>query len=386
MTQPPLLHGERRWIDDIVRDLLAPLFDARPGPRGYRVASWDAEQGICVTLQRGDDVVLVELERRDDSRACIARTQRFDVFARRPFDGRALSATERRAVEQLVGIVRAREGRLPDVERPPSSRPSVARSVEVERALIPEGNGHYYLNPYAGCTIGCEFCYVAERADLSRELEGLPRLAWGRWVDVKVNAAEVLRREVAAAPPGIVRLSPILTDPYQPVERRFRVTRACLEVLADARFLPVILTRAALVMRDLDVLRRCPGAAVGLSIPTDDDRMRVRFEPGGDPIEERLEALRACHAAGLRTFAVIQPMLPMDPDRLVAALAPWVRAVRIDRMYDLPRVRHLYEAAGCPDASSDAFFADARERLVAGFRRAGVATDELDDLASLVAP
>lgn len=385
VTEPGQSPLERRFVDDVARELLRPLLEARPGARGYRLVGWDAEQGISLSLARGSDVVLVELERRDDDRPCVARTRRFNVCARRPFDRRPLSDVERRAVDQLVAVVRAREGALPAVDRPQTSRASAARQVEVERVLVAEGNGHYYLNPYAGCTIGCAFCWVAERADLSRELEGLPRLPWGRWVDVKANAAEVLRREVEAAPPGIVRMSPILTDPYQPVERRFRITRQCLEVLAGRGFRPAILTRAALVTRDLDVLARFPAAAVGFSIPTDDDAVRRHFEPGADPIEDRLEALRACHAAGLRTFAIVQPLLPCDPDRLVARVAPFVRAVRVDRMHDVARVRHLYAAAGREDAASDAFFAAAGARVVEGFRARGVPTDALDDLAALLA-
>lgn len=376
---------ERRYVDEVVRDLLEPLLEARPRPGGYRLIGWDAEHGISLTLQRGQDVLLVELERRDEGRACSARTERFNVCARRPFDLRPLTPLDERVVAQVVGLVRGREGRLPAVERAATPRASAARALEVERVLVAEGNGHYYVNPYVGCTIGCEFCYVAERADLSRELEGLPRLGWGRWLDAKVNAPEVLRRELAAAPPGIVRFSPIVTDPYQPAERRLAITRRCLEALADHGFVPAILTRAALVTRDLDVLRRCRAAAVGFSIPTDDDRVRARFEPGADPIEERLEALRACHAAGLRTFAVIQPALPMDPDRLVGLVAPHVRAIRVDRMHQAERCLHLYRAAGCEDAAGDAFFRATSERLLAGFRARGVAVDALDDLAALVA-
>jgi DNA repair photolyase len=376
---------ERRHVDAVVQDLLRPLFQARPEAQGYRLAGWDAEQGISLTLERGDEVLLVELERRDDARDCSARTGRFNLCARRPFDGRALSALDRRAVEQLASLVRAREGSLPAFDRPATSRASVARAIEVERVLIGEGRGHYYVNPYVGCTIGCEFCYVARRADLSRELEGLPQLDWGRWVDVKANAAEVLRREAASAPPGIVRFSPIVTDPYQPIERRFQITRQCLEVLADHAFIPCILTRAALVARDLDVLARFPVAAVGLSIPTDDDRVRAQFEPGADPIDERIEALQACHRAGLRTFAVVQPMLPMDPDRLVERLAPFVRAVRVDRMYEVEQVRHQYRSAGREDAATDAFFAATGARLLERFRARGVPVNELDDLSQLVA-
>ena len=377
----------RRAVDDLAEDLFAPLIRARRSWGGWRLLGWDCEQGLQVSVGRRRSVLLVEFEPRDESRDCCARTRHFNVCARRSFpSGGGLDAGERRAVAALVALVRAREGRLPEVERSTTGRASIVREIEVPRVLIPEGSGHYYINPYVGCTIGCEFCYVAERADMSRALEGLPRLSWGRYVDVKINAAEVLRREVRRHRPGIVRFSPILTDPYQPMERHYRITRQCLEVLRKAGFGAVVLTRAALVVEDLELLRRLPAAAVGFSIPTDDDRVRQKFEPGADPIAERIAALARFHAAGLCTFAVVQPMLPMDPARLVASLAPLIRAVRIDRMHELPRVRHLYAQAGMLAAATDGFFARTGAALRAGFSAAGIRYDEMDDLTGLVGP
>ena len=93
-------------------------------------------------------------------------------------------------------------------------------------------------------------------------------------MDVKVNAREILAREVREHPPGTVRMSPILTDPYQPIEKRYRITRQCVEVLIEAEFRPVILTRESRVLDDLDLLTR-GRSAVGFSIPTDDDGLRL---------------------------------------------------------------------------------------------------------------
>jgi len=347
--------------------------------------SWDAEQGINFTLARGDDHLLIELEPRDEGSECYARTSKFNVCVRDPFaPTRILSEGERRAVGQLLALLEAREASLPQVDRLAVSRRAEVREIEVDRILIPEGKGHYYVNPYVGCMIGCEFCYVARRADMSRALEGLPAVPWGRYVDVKVNAAEVLRKEARTMPPGLVRLSPILTDPYQPLERRYRITRACLEVLVETSFVPVILTRGALVGEDLDILRRFPRAAVGFSIPTDDDRVRRAFEPGADPVEERIEALRRCREAGLHTFAVIQPVVPMNPERLVALVAPHVEAVRIDRMHHVDRVRHLYEAARMTDAATPEFFEKVEATLKREFAAYGVRLDEMDDMRGLV--
>lgn len=374
-----------RRLDDVVGELIAPLLHAQARPGGWRLASWDVEQGICVTLARGDEWVLVELERRDERKPCFARTQRFNVIARYAFaSARPLGDGARRAVEQLLQMVRHRERSLPVVQREVATGHAEVREIEVERMLMPQGPGHYYLNAYAGCMIGCSFCYVADRADLSRELEGRRPLPWGRYVDVKVNAAEVLRREVETLPPGFVRMSPILTDPYQPLERTYRVTRQCLEVLVGRGFTPGILTRAGRVREDIDLLRRFPRAMVGISIPTDDDEVRKAFEPGGDPIEERLVAIEECHRAGLVTVAVVQPMLPMDPERLAARLAGFARVVRIDRMYELERARPLYERAGRVDAMTDEFFATTEASLRRALDARGVNVDPIDDLSFLL--
>src|SRR5262249_54025757 len=147
------------------------------------------------------------------------------------FEDAPLSEDDRDFVDRVVAVIREREALLPDGERPVANRQTVVRTVLVERLLMPEGRSQYYINPYVGCMIGCPFCYVMDRADFSRRLEGLPQLQWGHYLDVKVNAAEVLRRETQTLKRGIVRMSPILTDPYQSVERRYRITRQCLQVL-----------------------------------------------------------------------------------------------------------------------------------------------------------
>lgn len=364
---------------------LRPALAAACAPR-WRLVGWDVEQGVSFTLERGGAAVLVELERPDPTRPCGGRTARFDVMARAVDGPRALSAEEQTLVARVVAALSRTEARLAVVERPTTSQRAEVREVRAEHVLISEGRGQYYVNPYAGCIIGCPYCYVAERADFSRELAGLPRLPWGRWVTVKVGAKEVLARELARAAPGPVRMSPILTDPYQPIERRYRVTRGCLEAMAEhgGGFAPVVLTRAARVLDDLSLLAGFPRAAVGLSIPTDDDRVRQRFEPGADPIEERLAALAALRAAGVRTFAVVQPLLPMDPARLAERVAAATSRVRIDRMHATERALPLYRAAGCEEAAGDVWIADARARLEEALARRGVTFDEIEDMRGVL--
>lgn len=370
------------------QQLFAPLLDAKPPPGGWQLVDWDDEQGLCLTLGCGDDFLLVELERRDDARPCYARTDRFNICARRLRSGSApaLSAIERRVVDQLTELVSIREHQLPRFERPTVHRRAAVREIRVDRLLVREGAGQYYINPYVGCLIGCPYCYVARRADLSRSLAGLPALPWGRYVDVKINAAEVLRREARTAEAGPVRLSPILTDPYQPLERRYRITRKCLEVLLDRGFTPMILTRAARVVDDLDLLVKFTGAVVGLSIPTDDDTVRRAFEPGADPIEARIAALERLHDAGLRTFVVVQPMLPMNPRNLVSLVAPHIGFARVDRMHCMDKALPQYLANDLEVAATDEFFERTGRELREAFHAEGIVVDDLDDMSALVSP
>jgi DNA repair photolyase len=348
--------------------------------------SWDAEQGICVTFGSADACVLVEFEERNDGLDCYARTARFNVCARRQGEGGDLSDADRRFVDRVIALVRAREASLPSAPRPAADRKTLVREVLVDRLLMQESSRRYYINPYVGCMIACPFCYVIDRADFSRRLEGLPQLPWGRYVDVKINAAEVLRRELQSEPRGTVRMSPIVTDPYQPAERRYRITRQCLEVLLATELVPVVLTRAARILEDLPLLRRFPKALVGFSIPTDDDAYRQIFEPAADPIDDRLDALAAIHHAGVGTFAVIQPVLPMNVDRLVDRLAPLVRAVRLDRLYLGERVAHLYRDNGLDTYATEAYADDTLGRLTRAFTAHGVRVDPLDDFEPLLEP
>jgi DNA repair photolyase len=374
----------QREIDRVARHLLAPFLDERFAPGGWRLVSWDCEQAICLTFERGDVCLLIELEQRNDRLDCYARTTRFNVCVSRLFDAADMTDADRKFVEVVIAMMRERERSLPAPARPAPDRKTIVREILVDRVLIPEGKGHYYINPYVGCMIACPFCYVIDRADFSRSLEGLPKLPWGHYLDVKVNAAEVLRREVQTVEGGIVRMSPILTDPYQSIERNYRITRQCLEVLLDTNIAPVVLTRAPRILDDLELLRKFRRALVGFSIPTDADEYRRIFEPNADPIEERFAALRALHGAGVKTFAVIQPVLPMNPDRLVDHVAPYVRAVRLDRLYVGERIRDVYDKNGLAEFYAPEYAERTIGRLAAAFRARGVAVESLDNFEPLL--
>ena len=375
----------RRPLDAIARQLLAPFIDGAFAAPGWRLLNWDAEQAICLVFDHARGAVLVELEPRNEQLDCYTRTARFNVCVRRQFSDAQLTDADRSFIDAAIAVVRQREAALPDPERPPADGPVMVREIAVDRLLMPEGRGPYYINPYVGCMIACPFCYVIDRADFSRRLEGQPQLPWGRYLDVKMNAAEVLRREVQTVRTGLVRMSPILTDPYQPAERRYRITRQCLEVLAETDICPIVLTRAPRILEDVALLQRFRRALVGFSIPTDDDTYRQIFEPNADPVDARIEALQALHEAGVRTFAVIQPVLPMNPERMVERIAPFVRAVRLDRLYLGERIADRYQQHGLQAFATERYADETIDRLTRGFTARGVRVDPLDDFGPLLA-
>jgi DNA repair photolyase len=184
------------------------------------------------------------------------------------------------------------------------------------------------LNPYMGCVHRCTFCYVRafeRRADRPSDDR------YGTSIRVKVNIAEVLRRELARrswAREGIAIGA--ATDPYQPAEGRYRLTRACLEALADAATPFSIITRGPLIVRDIDVLVRAAKRAqvsVMFSVPTLDQEVWRRTEPSTAPPLQRLRALSLLVEAGIRASVGMAPILPGISDR-PEQLAAVVRAAR----------------------------------------------------------
>ena len=181
------------------------------------------------------------------------------------------------------------------------------------------------LNPYMGCVHRCTFCYVrhfeqrAERPSDDR---------YGRSIRVKPNVAEVLRRELVR--PSWQREEVALgtaTDPYQPAEGRFRLTRSCIGELASSGTPFSIVTRGPLVVRDLDVLTaaaRDVSVSVYVSLPTVDERVWRTTEPGTAPPSSRLRAIRTLAEAGIDVGVGMAPILPGlsdAPEQLQATVA-----------------------------------------------------------------
>ncbi len=184
----------------------------------------------------------------------------------------------------------------------------------------------YCVNPYTGCAHACRYCY----AEFMKKFTG-HREPWGSFVDVKANAPEVLRRQLKRARRGTVMLSSV-TDPYQPVESKYRLTRQCLAVLLEHQFPVDVLTKSPLVLRDADLIARFKDIDIGLTITTDDERVRKAFEPNAPPVAARLRALKELHEKGIRTYVFIGPVLPMNPDKIIQAVSPYADSILIDSM------------------------------------------------------
>jgi DNA repair photolyase len=218
-----------------------------------------------------------------------------------------------------------------------------AKSILSKSKIYP-----YVVNPYTGCQHGCSYCYARFMKRVTGHTE-----PWGEFVDVKINAAALLRQEITKKKRGKVWVSGVC-DPYQPLEVKYRLTRQCLEILARNAWPVIIQTRSPLVLRDIDILTEARDFEVGFSVTTADDRIRTLFEPAAPPINDRIQALDELHRAGIRTYAMVAPVLP-GAEGLAALLKGKVDYVLIDRM-NYHYADGVYRKYGLEDKRADDYF------------------------------
>ena len=240
----------------------------------------------------------------------------------------------------------------------------LVKEIEAKTILSKSQIYDYTLNAYVGCQHNCVYCY----AKFMRRFTGHAE-PWGAFVDVKINAAELLAREVRKKKKGRVWISGVC-DAYQPLEKKYKLTRSCLEILIEQDWPITIQTKSPLVLRDIAVLKRAADVEVGFTITTADEKVRRIFEPGAPPIAKRVEALEILHAEGIRTFVMIAPLLP-QAEGLVDLLKGKVDQVLIDR-YNYHYADWAYKKHGLQQAMDDAFFSEKGEELRAAFEKAGI--------------
>jgi len=205
---------------------------------------------------------------------------------------------------------------------------TIVRETPCKSILNRSGLGDYSLNCYTGCSHGCVYCYARFMQRFHPHDE-----PWGAFVDVKVNAVEVLKRQLRRAEPGTVFVSSAC-DGWQPVEAQWRLTRRCCELLLERGFHLHVLTKSALVLRDLDVFAGRP-ARIAVTLTTLDERLQQLWEPGAAGVQERLGVIEAARRVGLQTGVMFGPLLPFlsDSREAIDALLQRAADLKIDRIW-----------------------------------------------------
>jgi len=214
----------------------------------------------------------------------------------------------------------------------------VVRETPCKTLLQRTSLGDYSLNCYTGCAHACAYCY----ARFMQRFHPHPE-PWGRFVDVKINAVEVLKRQLRRTRPGKVFVSSAC-DGWQPVEAHYRLTRRCCELLLEHGFEVHVLSKSPLVQRDLDVLAGAD-SRVGTTLTTLDEHLRTLWEPHAGSVAARLGLLDQARRAGIETGVMFGPLLPglSDGDAALAGLleqaaARQVAVVWVDALNPRARV------------------------------------------------
>jgi DNA repair photolyase len=192
----------------------------------------------------------------------------------------------------------------------PKRSPLMIKEIQCRSALnlskIP--GMEYCLNPYVGCIHGCIYCY----ATFMKRFRNHPE-EWGSFVDVKVNFAEILAKEIKKKRAGMVAIGTV-QDGYQPIEAKYQLTRRSIKILNEHNFPFEILTKSSLVTRDIDLIKISKSASVEMTITTIDDNVRKIFEPQAASVQGRLLALEKLLDNNIEVTVFFGPVLPYFSD------------------------------------------------------------------------
>lgn len=165
----------------------------------------------------------------------------------------------------------------------------------------------YSLNPYSGCSFGCNYCYAAF---FSRNKEKMDN--WGYWVEVKENALMMLKKKRKKPLSDVIVYMSSVTDPYQPIEKDVKITRQLLMEFADYHNIRLVVqTRSPLVTRDIDLFKKIGRVQVNMTITTDNEDVRKAFEPYCPSNKVRLKAIKEINDNGIQSCITMTPLLPV---------------------------------------------------------------------------
>lgn len=175
------------------------------------------------------------------------------------------------------------------------------------KSIITKSNlpaADFVVNPYIGCQHSCIYCY----ADFMKRFTGHSGEKWGDFLDVKINAPETIN--VSKIPRDSLILFGSVTDPYQPAEIKYEITKKCLEKLVDAPVKIEILTKSPLVLRDVELLKKFRNLKVGVSIGIFNEKLAKELEPFVASPNERINILKKLKQEGIATYLFISPIFP----------------------------------------------------------------------------
>ena len=181
----------------------------------------------------------------------------------------------------------------------------------------------YSINPYRGCAHACVYCYTPYVLREKRK--------WGEFIEVKINAPEVLEKDLKKHKAGTIFISSV-TDPYNPLEKKYKLTRRILEKLKNTKFSISIQTKSDLVLRDIELLKEMD-CEVGMTIITFNERARKIFEPNTSSSEKRLKALKKLKESGIKTYIFFGPVLPLISDENLEETIKKFASVKPDYIY-----------------------------------------------------
>ncbi len=204
----------------------------------------------------------------------------------------------------------------------------ISREIYAKTILSKSKVSDYTINPYTGCEHACTYCYARFMKRFTGHSE-----PWGQFLDVKINSPYLLAREIERKMIGNVWISGVC-DPYQPAEKKYELTKQCLEILTAYDWPVTIQTKSPLVLRDIDLIKKGSNIKVVLSITTGDEKTREIFEPNAPSLKNRIETLKRLHSEEIETVVMIAPLLP-KAEKLIPMLDGHVDKVIVDRMnYD----------------------------------------------------
>ncbi len=186
------------------------------------------------------------------------------------------------------------------------------REIECKSAIGKCGfpGGGFCINPYVGCGHGCVYCYSRFMKRFTGHTE-----EWGTFVDAKINIAEVLEKQLKSPRYKNQQIYiGTVTDSYQPIEKKHKLTRSILKILLNYKNPVSILTKSDLVLRDIDLLKKFKEIDINFTVTTLDEKWKKLVEPNSSTIKQRLEATKKLTNQGIKVFAMMGPYWPVFTD------------------------------------------------------------------------